>query len=119
MRQAVDLVATVTDREPTFAHLQALSAWILWAEAARDCGSELTRQCVIETAGSFTDWTAGGLRAPVDLQAGAGTLSRCFTLLEATADGFVLVPDVTRPNTDIFHCDDANVVPVADTHAGG
>jgi ABC-type branched-subunit amino acid transport system substrate-binding protein len=117
-QQAIDLIEAGSDIEPSFAHLQALSAWLLWASAATACGDDLTVTCVIEEAGSWTDWTAGGLRAPVATQVGAGVLSRCFTLLRATPDGFVLDPDMTRPTDDIFHCDPGNVVEVADTHVG-
>ena len=57
--------------------------------------------------------------APVDTHVGEGVLSQCFVLLKATPTGFVLAPDVTVPNTDIFDCDPANVVTVTNTHTGG
>ena len=119
LQQAVDLAAAGGDIAPDFAHLQALSAWILWAQAATACGSELTGQCVIDHAGAMKDWTAGGLRAPIDTQVGGGLLSKCFVLLKATPDGFVLDPDVTKPNQDIFNCDPANVVDAPETYTGG
>ena len=90
-----------------------------FADAAKACGSELTRECVIEHAGSQTGWTAGGIQAPVDTKVGGGALSTCVTLLQATPDGFVLVPDITKPNQDIFNCDPANVVDAADTYTSG
>lgn len=119
LQQAIALAAAGGDIAPDFAHLQALSAWILWAQAATACGSELTGQCVIDHAGAMKGWTAGGLRAPVDTQVGAGLLSTCFALLEATPDGFVLAPDITKPNQDIFNCDPANVVDAPETYTGG
>jgi ABC-type branched-subunit amino acid transport system substrate-binding protein len=116
VQQAVDLIEGSSKITPSFAHLQALNAFLLWASAAKACGSDLTNACVIEKAGSWKDWTAGGLTAPVDTKVGGGVLSRCFTLLKATPDGFVLAPDVTKPNKDIFNCDPSNVVEVTDTH---
>ena len=88
-------------------------------QAAKACGSQLTGDCVIEHAGSVKGWTGGGIIAPVDTHVGSGVLSQCFVLLKATADGFVLAPEVTKPNHDIFNCDPANVVEVTDTHTGG
>jgi hypothetical protein len=54
----------------------------------------------------------------VATQVGGGVLSRCFTRLRATPDGFVLDADMTRPTDDIFNCDPGNVVEVSDTHVG-
>jgi len=47
---------------------QAASAFLLWATAAKSCGNELTRQCMVNylgTASNFAGakaWTAGGLQ---------------------------------------------------------
>ncbi len=48
--------------------VQAMSAWLLFAQAARDCdrADDLTRSCVLEAAASVTDWTGGGLHAPTE-----------------------------------------------------
>ena len=92
---------------------------MLWAQSAKACGSQLTGTCVIDKAGSQQGWTGGGIIAPVNTHVGAGVLSDCFVLLKATPTGFVLAPDVTKPNKDIFNCDPANVVTVANTHTGG
>ncbi len=119
MRQAIALIKTTGDKAPNFAHLQALSAWLLWATAAKECGSTLTGACVIDKAGAKKDWTAGGLRAPVDTHSGPGVLSNCFTMLKATATGFVLDPAVTKPNRDIFNCDPTNVVAAPKTYIEG
>jgi hypothetical protein len=119
LQQAIALIEGAGDIAPDFAHLQALSAWLLWAQAAKACGSDLTRGCVIQQAGAMQGWTAGGLRAPVDTQVGGGVLSKCFTLLKATPDGFVLDPDVTKPTDGVFNCDPANVVDAPETYTGG
>jgi ABC-type branched-subunit amino acid transport system substrate-binding protein len=119
VRQAISLIKTTSRLTPDFAHLQALDAWLLWAVSAKACGSNLTGACVIEHAGAQKGWTGGGIIAPVDTHVGPGVLSDCFTLLKATPNGFVLAPEITKPNKDIFNCDPANVVTVKNTHTGG
>ncbi len=119
VRQAIALIKTTSHLTPDFAHLQALDAWLLWAVSAKACGSNLTGACVIQQAGNRKGWTGGGIIAPVDTHVGPGVLSDCFVLLKATPTGFVLASDITKPNTDIFNCDPANVVTVKNTHTGG
>jgi len=43
--------------------MQATSSFLLWATAAKDCGSALTRQCVLDNLRKITKWTGGGLHA--------------------------------------------------------
>lgn len=119
VRQAISLIKTTSKLTPDFAHLQALDAWLLWAVSAKACGSTLTGACVIQQAGDQKGWTGGGIIAPVDTHVGPGVLSDCFVLLKATPAGFVLAPEITKPNKDIFNCDPANVVTVKNTHTGG
>jgi ABC-type branched-subunit amino acid transport system substrate-binding protein len=118
VRQEIALIKTTSKLAPDFAHQQALDAWLLWAVSAKACGSTLTGACVIQHAGSEQGWTGGGIIAPVDTHVGPGELSQCFTLLKATPTGFVLAPEITKPNKDIFNCDPANVVTVSNTHTG-
>ena len=42
---------------------QATSAFLLWATAAKECGSNLTRKCVLDEIKKIDEWTAGGLHA--------------------------------------------------------
>jgi ABC-type branched-subunit amino acid transport system substrate-binding protein len=118
VRQEIALIKTTSKLSPDFAHQQALDAWLLWAVSAKACGSNLTGACVIQHAGNEKGWTGGGIIAPVDTHVGPGVLSDCFVLLKATPTGFVLAPEVTKPNKDIFNCDPANVVTVSNTHTG-
>jgi hypothetical protein len=48
--------------------VQAMSAWLLFAQSARDCdrADDLTRSCVLEATASTTAWTGGGLHAPTE-----------------------------------------------------
>jgi hypothetical protein len=45
---------------------QAASSFLLWATAAKSCGSTLTRQCIINYLSTVKSWTGGGLHAPAD-----------------------------------------------------
>ncbi|MGZ4689575.1 MAG: ABC transporter substrate-binding protein [Acidimicrobiia bacterium] len=89
----------------TYLGLQAWSAWLLFAKAAKECGNDLTRKCVYDNAKKVTVWTGGGLHAKQD--PASGNAGQCFTLEQATPDGFV-VPNV-QPNDGIFHCDPKDV----------
>ncbi|MFC4605098.1 ABC transporter substrate-binding protein [Rhodococcus kronopolitis] len=46
--------------------MQAASSFLLWATAADECGSDLTRQCMVNELAKADDWTAGGLHAATD-----------------------------------------------------
>ncbi len=60
---------------------QAWSAWLMFAQAARDCDLDdnLTRSCVLEGAASVEDWTGGGLHAPTN--PGANEPPECTMVL--------------------------------------
>ena len=75
--------------------LQTWSAWLLFAEAAKKCGDNLTRKCVYDNALTFTDWTGGGLNAPQNVK--DQTAGDCGILLEATPDGFRRAAGLRRP----------------------
>ena len=45
---------------------QATSSFLLWATEAKACGSQLTRQCMINHLSKVTTWTGGGIQAPAD-----------------------------------------------------
>ena len=46
--------------------MQSASSFLLWATAADKCGSDLTRQCMVNELSSIHDWTGGGLHAATD-----------------------------------------------------
>jgi hypothetical protein len=89
---------------------QAISAYLLFAQAATACGSELTRTCLLEQAGSVSEWTGGGLHAPQD--PATNTPSPCFAVLDVSADGFTVNEELTNPTDGIFNCEEDNIVTV-------
>jgi ABC-type branched-subunit amino acid transport system substrate-binding protein len=89
----------------TYLGLQAMSAWLLFAQSAKECGNDLTRKCVYDNAKKVSVWTGGGLHAQTDPSSGKAT--ECFVIEEATPKGFVN-PDVGA-NKSIYHCDPKDV----------
>jgi ABC-type branched-subunit amino acid transport system substrate-binding protein len=86
----------------TYLGLQAWSAWLLFARAAKECGNELTRKCVYDNAAKVSEWTGGGLHSTTNPS--AKTAPTCFAIETATPNGFELA-DVNA-NDGIFRCDD-------------
>ncbi|HQV58653.1 MAG TPA: ABC transporter substrate-binding protein, partial [Ilumatobacteraceae bacterium] len=96
--------------------VNSFTAWLLFAKAAGECGSELTRACVLEKATAVKDWTGGGLHRPSEPGPTSGPPSQCSAILRATSKGFSVATDIYTPNTDgIFKCDPkiAMVIPNA------
>lgn len=87
--------------------MQGLSAWLLFAQAANACGSQLTAQCLLDKA-KVSNWTAGGLHAATDPASGAP--SSCFLLLKLDGSNFVYDNKDTQPNQGVFNCGPNNVV---------
>ena len=94
--------------------LQGLSAFLLFATAANECGPELTRACVLEQAAAQDGWTAGGLHSPQT--PGNVVATQCSLAIRVTADGFVYDEELTQPNEGIYNCDPANVIELSDDY---
>jgi hypothetical protein len=86
---------------------QGLSAWLLFAKAATECGSKLTRSCLLAKAGAVDSWTGGGLH-------GASSPKRqeptpCFVVMKLEGNKFVYSRKLTDPNKSLYNCDPRNV----------
>ena len=86
-QQLVDILEQrVPDAVLTGSMVNAWSAWLIFAKAAGECGSQLSRRCLLEKARSFKDWDGGGLTPAIDL--GNPTSTRmCMSPVEATSEG--------------------------------
>ena len=96
--------------DPKALATNAWSDWLLFAQAAKECGSDLTRDCVLEQASDIEGWDAGGLMAPTDITDGRPSSAPCTAMVLATPDGFEYDEELTQPTDGIFNCDDANLV---------
>ena len=110
-KQYIDILTKYANgAKPKQLGVNALSGWLLFAESAKACGSNLTRTCVVQNAEAMHNWTAGGLDAPTQPgNSATGVPPNCFVLIKATPAGFVIDKDITKPNSGIFNCDPANV----------
>ena len=86
----------------------ALDSWLLFAKSATACGAGLTTSCVLDHAAGETNWTGGGLAAPVAHLALSNQNpqpSDCFILMNVEPNKFVYDKTDTNPNQQIWHCD--------------
>jgi ABC-type branched-subunit amino acid transport system substrate-binding protein len=86
--------------------VNAWSAWLLFSQSARDCGAGLTRKCVLEKAGTVTEWTAGGLHAPTN-PASKDPRQVCFIVEQASSEGWKAID--SGANKGIYNCSDAQL----------
>ena len=111
VKEAVDLLTTTASVKSLSGFSQfSLSAWLLWAKSATECGSTLTVDCVIQKASAHPSWDAGGFAGPVNTDPSQPGYSECFLMLKLTKEGFSYDKDLTQPNKGLFNCDPQNVV---------
>jgi ABC-type branched-subunit amino acid transport system substrate-binding protein len=110
-KQYLDIMAADDpSAKPSALGLQGWDAWLLFATAARDCGSDLTRACVLAKASSHSDWTGGGLKAVGTTSTTNRQMTQCYMMLKATSAGFAPDPAFLPATSGAFNCDPANVV---------
>jgi hypothetical protein len=90
---------------------QATSAFLLWATEAKACGTDLTRQCMVNHLSQVHSWTGGGLHAPTD--PGGNKPSDCGVILKLTGGTWSQWYPKTRGQYDcnpeyLFHISPAN-----------
>jgi hypothetical protein len=86
---------------------QALSSWLLFAKSVKECGKDVTRECILEKGNAVTDWTGGGLHGQTDPATNGPT--DCFLAMTVKDEKFVIDKEHTDPNEGIFNCDPKNV----------
>ena len=103
-QQYIDHVEAV-DGKVALLGAQAWSAWLLFAQSARDCDMDdnLTRSCVLEAAAAVTDWTGGGLHASSNPGENRGT--DCTLVLQVQGEEFVRY----APTDEDYACDPSYV----------
>ena len=80
--------------------MQSASSFLLFATAAKSCGSELTRECVAEYLDGVTSWDGGGFGPPTN--PGENKPAECGMLLKMDGTKFIRVTP-KKPGT--FDCD--------------
>ncbi|WP_426573979.1 ABC transporter substrate-binding protein [Aquihabitans sp. McL0605] len=110
---AMDASKPGWSKDPKALSAQSWSAWLLFAQSAKACGSDLTRNCVMDKAANAGKWDAGGLIAPGTISVGKPEGPLCTVILDATPDGFKIDEKLTKPTDGIFNCDAANRIPTS------
>jgi ABC-type branched-subunit amino acid transport system substrate-binding protein len=112
--QLADIIdATKPGAKLGFANMQGWDAWLLFATSARDCGSNLTEDCVLQK-GEHDVWTGGGIFAPRAVSQKDFHTNPCVMNIVLTKDGYTFDKELTQPNDDsgYFNCDPKNVINV-------
>jgi len=86
---------------------QAVSAFLLWATAAKECGADLTRGCVMDELKAITSWDAGGLHA--EMNPGGNLPGPCGLVLKMEGTEFIQWNPATKNE---FVCDPKYLVEV-------
>jgi hypothetical protein len=100
----IELVEAI-DGKVALLGAQSMSAWLLFATAAKECddAGNLSRSCLLDTAGSVTEWDGGGLHAPGDPS--TNSPPSCTMLVEIRDGEFVRhAPD------EGFECDESSII---------
>ena len=108
-------LVTASGGDTGFVGQGATTAFLLWATAAKQCGDELTRTCLMTQLEGIREWTGGGLHAETD--PGGNTTGSCGMVMQVTGQGFEQIDPATAGD---FTCDPAwqvDVVPLPDTAA--
>ena len=82
----------------------AFSSWLLFTEAAKACGSTLTRTCVEQQVAKQTNWTGGGLEGSIN--PASNKASQCFIVMKIENSKFV---QVIPSKLGQFYCSPKNV----------
>lgn len=84
--------------------MHAASAFLLWAQSVKACGSDVTRDCVLKEASNVHDWTGGGLSGTADV--GKNMPTACETVVRLKGTEWQQVNPKTPGE---FDCDKNNV----------
>ena len=82
--------------------MQSTSAFLLWATAAKACGSDLTRQCMVNELSQVTSWTGGGLHS--ESNPGENLPPSCSLLMQVKGGTYEQVAPATQGE---FYCADS------------
>jgi ABC-type branched-subunit amino acid transport system substrate-binding protein len=92
--------------------VQTISAFLLWATAASECGPNLTRECTLQNLKDTHEWTGHGLHAAAD--PGGNHPSPCNAVLHLVDDKYERVVPKERGT---FECDPAWIAKISGTPA--
>jgi ABC-type branched-subunit amino acid transport system substrate-binding protein len=95
------LKAAVPDAVPAELGVQAWSAGLLFATAAKNAGANLTRDSLIAELKKIHDWNGGGLHGHAD--PGDNKPATCVVMMQVTDDGFKRAYPLADKDTDVYN----------------
>ena len=84
--------------------MQSTSAFLLWATAAKACGSDLTRQCMVNELSQVTSWTGGGLHS--EANPGENLPPSCSLMMQVKGGTYEQIAPATQGE---FYCADGTL----------
>ncbi|HVN50938.1 MAG TPA: ABC transporter substrate-binding protein [Acidimicrobiales bacterium] len=96
--------------------MNSFSAWLLFAQAAKACGANLTRKCMYENATKVTRWDGGGIQAPTNVSQD-NVAGPCMVNLKASPSGWTIIK--WDPTEGVFNCSSDNVVALHGNYGKG
>ncbi|MGZ8745212.1 MAG: hypothetical protein ACXWXO_20030, partial [Nocardioides sp.] len=98
------VMAQDADRATGLLGMQSTSAFLLWATAAKACGADLTRQCMVNELSQVTAWTGGGLHA--EANPGENLPPSCTLLMTLKGGTYEQIAPATPGE---FYCADSTL----------
>jgi Periplasmic binding protein len=105
-----------SNRKQAALGMNSFSSWLLFAQAAKACGADLTRKCMYDNATKVTSWDGGGIQAPTN-PSDPNVAGPCFVTMHATTAGWTIVK--WEPTSGVFNCSPQNVVPLHGNYGKG
>ena len=93
-----------------FPGVESFSSWLMFAHAAKACGSALTRACLMKAISTTPSWTGGGLTSPVN--PAANTMPECYVVMKITGQAGQLAFQRYEPAAG-FDCSPHNAPHIA------
>jgi hypothetical protein len=96
------VMAANPDAKTGLLGMQSTSSFLLWATAAKACGSDLTRQCMVNELSKVTSWTGGGLHS--ESNPGENLPPSCSLMMQVKGGTYEQIAPATQGE---FYCADA------------
>jgi len=96
--------------------MNSFSSWLLFAQAAKACGGDLTRKCMYDNATKVTKWDGGGIQAPTNVSQDT-VAGPCMVNMQASPSGWTIIK--WDPTEGVFNCSSQNVVALHGNYGKG
>jgi len=105
-----------SNRKDAALGMNSFSSWLLFAQAAKACGADLTRKCMYDNATKVTKWNGGGIQAPTNVSQDT-VAGPCMVNMKASPSGWTIIK--WDPTEGVFNCSSQNVVALHGNYGKG